>query len=256
MASSGRREVKVLLIGKTGVGKSSLGNFLTGKEKFKAARSFAGITGDPDKESCEVNIDGDRFKMYVIDTPGLADAAQEDKEGLKKICKGAELVVTDGSNANLHVIMFVISAKGRFTKDDAVIAQYFAEEGSNFWSHAILVITSAKEYGKTRDDQLKTFNESLQNPRCPKELKTVVDKTQSRYILVDSLHRTPAVRDELLRMVKQLSLQNDGGYIHGVLQRCRYSFENNSDNLVQAKKEVKTIIATEVKEQKKVYLLH
>lgn len=256
MASSGSREVKVLLIGKTGVGKSSLGNFLTKKSKFKAARSFAGVTGDPDKESCIVDIDGDQFIMYVIDTPGLADAAQEDDEGLEKICKGAELVVTDGSNANLHAIMFVISAKGRFSRDDAVIVQYFAEEGSNFWSHAILVITSACEYGETRDDQLKTFNESMQNPRCPKELKTVVDKTKNRYILVDSLHSTSEVRDELLRMVKQLSLHHDGGYIHGALQRCRDSFDNNSDNPVQAKEEVKTIVKSEVEEQKKVCLLH
>lgn len=256
MASSGLRDIKVLLIGKTGVGKSSLGNFLTEKSKFKAARSFAGVTGDADRESCIVDIDGDQFVMHVIDTPGLADAAEEDKEGLEKICKGAELVVTGGSNANLHVLMFVISAKGRFSRDDAVIVQYFAEEGSNFWSHAILVITSATEYGETRDEQLKTFNESLNNPRCPKELKTVVDKTQNRYILVDSLHSSSAVRDELLIMVKQLSLQHDGGYIHGALQRCRDSFDRNSDNPAQAKEEVKTIVANEVTTQQQVCLLY
>ena len=255
MASSGRREVKVLLIGKTGVGKSSLGNFLTNKKKFKPSIGFAGVTEGPDKESCEVYIDGDRFIMSVIDTPGLADAAQEDEEGLKKICKGAELVATGGSNANLHVIMFVISAKGRFSRDDAVIVQYFADEGDNFWSHAILVITSAHEYGETRGDQLRKFNQSLQNPRCPKELKTVVDNTKNRYILVDCLCSTPAVRYELLRMVKRLSL-HDEGYIHGVLQKCRDSFEKNSDNPVQAKKEVKTIVGTEVKKQEEVYLLY
>ena len=66
---------KILLLGETGVGKSSLGNFIIGNEKFKSETGPKRITTTIHGEISEKYRD-----IYIIDSPGMQDTEFEDKK--------------------------------------------------------------------------------------------------------------------------------------------------------------------------------
>ncbi len=73
---------KILLLGETGVGKSSLGNYIIGEEKFITGGSGKSVTNKIEGEISERELYKD---IYVIDTPGTQDFQQEDSKLLEEI---------------------------------------------------------------------------------------------------------------------------------------------------------------------------
>ena len=73
-----KASAKMLLVGETGNGKSSLGNFILNRKVFS-------VSNDPKAETKitrgEHGINGTQ-DIFVIDTPGLQDSEGSDKEHL------------------------------------------------------------------------------------------------------------------------------------------------------------------------------
>ena len=67
-------ELRCLILGKVGTGKSSLGNLLTGKEKFSVYRTATSGTQTIQYVSSE------EFNVKVIDTPGLGSSDGKDHD--------------------------------------------------------------------------------------------------------------------------------------------------------------------------------
>ena len=80
-------EIKVVVIGSTGSGKSSLVNTLSGcQNEFKVSASKQSETSQTTKK--ELTWRGSNRKVIFIDTPGLADTEGRDTKHI------AEMVVT------------------------------------------------------------------------------------------------------------------------------------------------------------------
>ncbi|KAI6661326.1 hypothetical protein LOD99_9994 [Oopsacas minuta] len=164
----------VMLVGKMGAGKSSLGNFLLKKDYFEAADSLARVT---DKNMCGFrDLPGD-LNLRIIDTPGFGDFRESAE--VKRDLADAFYEAKDGVDA----FLFVISATERIGKEMVSHFEMFANfmEHEHFYDYVIPVFTKVdlklekrgekdiysyeKQerliYGELQNEQLKIFNEKI-----------------------------------------------------------------------------------------------
>ena len=68
----------VILLGETGAGKSSFGNFLLNRESFATGSGMLSTTQKVEQQSCQYTEDNHNIQLHVFDLPGLNDPRKID----------------------------------------------------------------------------------------------------------------------------------------------------------------------------------
>ena len=206
-------EVRLVLLGKTGVGKSETGSgILNEREAFKFDSTFCSVTKSCSRKSAP------RYGtvFHVTDTPGIIDR----KSGTLNIRAPIEVLkCLELNKPGPHVFLFVLRADVRFTNEEVEalnnVEKYFGEE---IFRYMIIVFTR----GDALENSFRTIDDML--GEMPEEFVRLYERCAGRCVTIENPGSTSSWDYAKKNRKRQSQLRDLFNCIRQLLAENNWSF--------------------------------
>lgn len=135
----------VIIFGKPGVGKSTLGNHILGHNIFNVSSCPSSVTKKVESSTCEFDYNNVYYQITVFDTIGILDRPSRDT--FHQVKKAIKCI------GGVHLFIFVVT-NSRLTLNDKHAFELFHNEFPSADPISLMVITGCEALDKERREKI------------------------------------------------------------------------------------------------------